>query len=239
MNRLIYADMYKTFHRDLYYMVLILLPALAITLVLAVIRGGNAGTMTGAYDVAPQLLQYPLAVLPLLTQMTIGEEFHERTIKNTIEYGTSRNVYFSSKLISTLILGMILLVAVYAAYFCTAYITLPQGRGVSAELMSSTFVRIGAACAIYAAAAAMSMFLLTVFNKNIMSIFVYYGAIYVTGLLLQLFHLGELSRYLLNKQISALANNVLDIKTALLVAAVTFIIFAIGGIIALRKKDLA
>lgn len=240
MLKLIRADFYKVFRRPSFYILLTVLPLLAVALVLVAIRGRNAGTMTGAFDVAPNLLTYPGALLPLVTELTLGEELRGRTVKNTIEYGTSRAIYFCGKLISAELLGAILLLLVFGAYFGTAFLSLPQGMGVSSELAGTVFSRIGAAFAVYTAACAFSMFLLVVFHRSTLAIFTYYGGIYLTELFLQLFQLNGLKQYLLNTQLSLLTGeDPPRFGFIFTVAAVTFAIFFAGGLTALKRKDMA
>jgi len=240
MFKLIHAEFYKIFHRPAFYILLTVLPLLAIDLVLIAIRGRNAGTMTGAFDVAPQMLSYPAALLPFVTELTLGEELRDRTVKNTIEYGTGRGIYFVSKLISTILIGMLFILLVYGAYFAAAAFSLPPGKGVSPGLARAIFSRIGTAAAVYTAASAMSIFLLTIFNRSVLAIFTYYGLFYISELFLDVFRLSRLSDYTLHAQISSLTGeDPPNLGFILAVSAVTFLVFSIGGLAVLRKKDLA
>jgi len=240
MLRLIHAEFYKIFRRPAFFILLVTLPLLAIALVLIAIRGRNAGTLTGAFLVAPQLLTYPAALLPLITELTLGEELRERTVKNTIEYGIDRRTYFVSKLISTILLGILFVILVYCTYFATAALSMPLGKGIGTDLLRATFSRVGAATAVYAAASALSLFLLTVLNRSIWAIFTYYGVFYFTDLLLKVFKLGNVSKYLLSTQVSALTGeDQPQFGFILAVSAITFVVFCIGSLIVLQRKDLA
>jgi len=240
MLKLIQAEFYKIFRRLTFFVLLVSLPLLAVALVLIAIRGRNAGTLTGAFLVAPQLLSYPAALLPLITEFTLGEELRERTMKNTIEYGIGRGTYFVSKLISTLLLGILFVVLVYGTYFATAALSMPLGKGIGTELVHATCSRIAAASAVYAAASALSLFLLTGLNRNVSAIFAYYGLFYFTEPLLKAFKLSNGVNYLLSTQVSALTGeDPPQFGFILAVSAVTFAVFCIGSLIVLQKKDLA
>jgi len=239
MLKLIHADLFKVFHRSAFYIMLAVLSGFAAVLVVMMFRDSEV-SISNVYSMAPLLLPYPAALLPIITQFTLGEEYRERTVKNTIEYGTGRGLYFSSKLISTIILGAILTAAVYGVYFGTASIIAPSGEGVASVLAADVFSRIGAAFTVYIAAAAMSMFLLTVFGRSSMAIFAYYGILYFTGPLLMLFHLDNLKPYLLKTQLAVLSGrNTPDFLFILMVSAVTSAVFFAVGLTVLKKKDMA
>jgi hypothetical protein len=239
MFKLIHAEFYKVFRRPTFYILLSSLLFFAVAIVLIAIRGRNAGTVTGAFRVAPTLLTYPAALLPLVTELTLGEELREHTAKNTIEYGTGRNVYFISKLISTILLGMLLLILVYSAYFAAAALSMPLGQGVWPELLQATFSRIGTAFAVFIAASGMSLFLLTLFNRSVLAIFAYYGIFYFTEIIFDAFNFSFGTKYLLSVQVTALTGeDPPQYGFILAVSAVTFLVFFTGSLITLRNKDL-
>lgn len=238
MLKLIHADLYKTFHRAAYYLMIAVCCGLALLLT-AAMRGGSVGTWSGSVVAAASLLTYPAALLPLVTQITLGEEYREHTMKNTLAFGTDRCVLFCSKWVSTVLLGLVLTAAVFAAYFGGAAVALPRDADFSMELVKQFFTRLGAACVVYVAAATMSLFFLVVFNRNTLAIFLYYGAFYLTELLLYLFHAGNGSVYLLKTQLSGIATAANpDMQKAMLITVVTMAVFFSAGLVASRKKDL-
>jgi len=237
MLKLVRADFYKTFHRSAYYLMLAAFSALAAALVF-MMRGGSVGSFAGALALSRELLPYPAALLPLVTQLTLGEEYRERTVKNALEHGAGRGTYFLAKWVSSVLLGLLLAAAVFGAYFGSAALLL--GGGAGAELAKDAFSRIGAACAVYIAAATVSLFLLTVFSRSAAAIFAYYGAFYLSGLLLQLFKQKWALPALLRTQLTnAVSEPAPDYAAVLAVAAVTLAVFFAAGLAATRRKDLA
>ncbi len=238
MLKLIHADFYKTFHRAAYYLILFIFCGFAITIAVQM-RGRDAGSWSGSFLAASQLLIYPVAFLPIITQITLGEEYREHTVKNTLAFGTNRCLLFCSKWVSTVLLGLLLTAAVFAAFFGSAALALPRDVQFSQKLVTDFFARLGAACVVYVAAATMSLFFLVVFNRNTLAIFLYYGAYYFTGLLLMLFHLNGGNKYLLQTQLKGIAGDpVPNLQKAMVISAVTMAAFFVAGVFASRRKDL-
>lgn len=238
MLKLIHADFYKTFHRAAYYLILFIFCGFAITIAVQM-RGRDAGSWSGSFLAASQLLIYPVAFLPIITQITLGEEYREHTVKNTLAFGTNRCLLFCSKWVSTVLLGLLLTAAVFAAFFGSAALALPRDVQFSQKLVTDFFARLGAACVVYVAAATMSLFFLVVFNRNTLAIFLYYGAYYFTELLLMLFHLNGGNKYLLQTQLKGIAGDpVPNLQKAMVISAVTMAAFFVAGVFASQRKDL-
>lgn len=237
MFKLIHADFYKTFHRAAYYMMLLIFCGLAFLFSL-MLRGSSAGTWSGSVGVAVELLFYPPMLLPMITQIVLGEEYREHNMKNTLSFGTDRGLLFSTKWVSSVLLGLILTAAVFGVYFGSSAMLLQHDSAFSQELMRQFLSRLGVACLIYIASVTMSLFFLVLFNRNTLAIFLYYGVFYLTDLLLTLFHLKKVVPYLLKSQLSSIVGepNVL-MQQPILVSLATMAVFFVASLAVSYRKD--
>lgn len=238
MFKLIHADFYKTFHRSAFYLMLLIFCGLALVMAVAM-RGGQAGTWSGSLSVGIVLLSYPPMLLPLITQLVLGEEYQEHTMKNTLSFGTDRGLAFFSKWISSVLLGLILMAAVFGVFFGGAALLLEHDTLFSQELVKQFLRRLGASSLIYIAAVTASLFFYAVFNRNALAIFLYYGAFYLSELLLMLFHLGNASTYLLKTQLDHVTQGAASMQQPILVSLVTMAAFFAAGLAVSCRKDLA
>lgn len=237
MFKMIRADLYKTFHRAYFFIMMLIVSALCVAMVFAM-RGGEYGTWSGAVMTGSALLSYPIFLLPMITQIVYAEEFRDHTLKNTISYGTNRSALYVSKWLTTIVLGVIMTAVVLAFYFGGAALILTKDPGFKWELVREFFVRLAASCSVYVAAISMSVFFIQLFNKSTLAIFLYYGGFYLTEYLLKLCHWSKGIDYLLKTQIFNIGKNPLaNLQTPVVISVITMVIFFLAGIVFFRKKD--
>ncbi len=235
MLKLIHADLYKTFHRAYYFVMMLLISALCVAMVFA-LRGGQYGNWSGSADLAVSMLSYPVLLLPMLTQIVSAEEYHDHTLKNTLSFGTNRAALFVSKWLTAILLGVLLTAVVLAFYFGSSAMLL--SKDASFKGLGEFFIRLGAACSVYAACISMSVCFIALFNRSTLAIFLYYGAFYLTDLLLKLFHLSGGVDYLLKTQINSIcAVPIAQLQTHVVISLVTMAVFFVAGLALFRRKD--
>ena len=238
MAKLIHADFYKTFHRVYFYILAAGLAALCFLMNYAK-RGGMLGNMSSSVQFAVMLLEYPVIILSMVTQIVFSEEFQFHTLKNTASYGTNRTLLFTAKLITSILLCMILAAVVLAAYFGSMFIFLKHDAEFTSSLLNNFFMRLGVSCAVYAACITMSAFFTVLFRRNGLAIFFYYGVFYLMQYFLVLLHLEKFESYLLEAQFATIRKlSVTSFQKPLMVSAVTTLVFFIAGAVAFRRKDL-
>lgn len=236
MLKLIHADLYKTFHRAYYFVMMLLIAALCVTLIFA-LRGGQYGNWSGSTACAISMLSYPIIFLPMLTQIVSAEEFHDHTLKNTLSFGTNRTTLYVSKWVTTVLLGVLLTAVVLAVYFGSSAMLLTKDAAFKG--FGDFFIRLGASCSVYLACISMSVFFIALFNRSTLAIFLYYGVFYLTDLILKLIHLNKGIDYLLKTQINSIcAVPVAQLQKPVVISLVTMAVFFVGGLVIFRKKDL-
>lgn len=237
MLKMIHADLYKTFHRMYFYILMLSVSVLCVVMVFAM-RGGDYGNWSGAVMTGAALLSYPIFLLPMITQIVYAEEFHDHTLKNTISYGTNRTTLYVSKWLTSILLGVIMTVVVLAFYFGGAALFLTKDPTFKWELVREFFIRLSASCAVYVAAISMSVFFIQLFNRSTLAIFLYYAGFYLTEYLLKLCHWSKGADYLLKTQILNIGQNPLaKLQTPVVISIITMAIFFLAGIVFFRKKD--
>lgn len=237
MLKLIYADLYRTFHRAYFFLLTAIVSVLCVVLVFA-LRGGDAGSWSTSVSMGAMLLSYPVLLLPMLTQIIYAEEFRDHTLKNTMSYGTDRTTLYFSKWLTVILLGVVMTAVVLTFYFGSTVLLLTKDPDFHWGLVREFFVRLGFACAVYVAAISMSVFFIQFLNKSTLSIFLYYGCFYLSDLVLKLLHLNKGVDYLLKTQISAIANNpVTELQTPVVISLVTMVFFVLAGTLFFRRQD--
>lgn len=238
MLKLMHADLYKTFHRAYYFVMMLLISALCVTLIFT-LRGGEYGNWSGSAACAASMLSLPVVLLPMITQIVSAEEYRDHTLKNTLSFGTNRTALYVSKWVTTVLLGVLLMVVVLAVYFGSSAMLLPKDAAFKGEIFREFFIRLGAACSVYVACISMSVFFIALFNRSTLAIFLYYGAFYLTDLILKLVHLNKGVDYLLKTQINNIcAVPVAQLQKPIVISLVTMAVFFVGGMVLFRKKDL-
>lgn len=238
MLKMIHADIYKVFHRAYYFVMMLGVCALCVGLIFA-LRGGQYGNWSSSAIFAANLLSYPILLLPMITQIVSAEEYHDHTLKNTMSFGTNRSVLFVSKWLTAILLGVLLTVVVLAIYFGSTSMLLTKDAAFKWEMAREFLIRLGAACSVYIACISMSLFFVALFNRSTLAIFLYYGAFYLTDLLLKLFHLNKGVDYVLKTQINDIIGKpIAQLQAPIVISLVTMVVFFAAGLAIFRRKDL-
>lgn len=238
MLKLIHADFYKVFHRAYYFVMMLGICALCVGLIFA-LRGGQYGNWSGSSIMAISLLNFPIILLPMMTQIISAEEYHDHTLKNTLSFGTNRTALYVSKWVTAILLGLLLTVVVLAVYFGSTSMLLTKDAAFKWDVAREFFIRLGAACSVYIAGISMSLFFVALFNRSTLAIFLYYGAFYLTDLLLKLLHLNKGIDYLLKTQISDIMSKpISQLQTPVVISLITMVVFFAAGLAIFRRKDL-
>lgn len=237
MFKLMHADLYKTFHRAYFFVMMLCISALCVGMIFA-IRGGSYGNWTNSAMLGVSLLSYPIIILPMITQIVSAEEYRDHTLKNTLSFGTNRAALYASKWLTTILLGVLLTVVVLAVYFGSSALLLTKDAAFSGKVLNEFFIRLGASCSVYVACISMSVFFIALFNRSTLAIFLYYGGFYLTDLILKLFHLGKGADYLLKTQIADIASKpIAQLQTPVTISLITMAVFFLAGMAIFRRKD--
>ena len=234
------CDLYKIFHRFYFYVLTLALGGLCILINVVLLNPqGTPAPLSLSWQFLANLLSYGLFLLPMLTEIVLAEENREHTMKNAVSFGMARNTLFLSKFLTSVVLGIILIAAILVFYGGSSLMLLPKDADFTAELVRQLFAKIGAACAVYVAALAVSAFFSILLRRNSLFIFAYYGAIFLTGYLFKLLKISFLNRYLLKSQFTDIlsAQSLNQMQTPFLVAAATLVVFTVCGLLVFKRQD--
>jgi ABC-2 type transport system permease protein len=240
MLNLIRADLYKSFHRVYFYIVLAILAGLAVFL--NAVLASSHTTAESALSMAGQLLVYPLFVICALADITTAEENKEHTLKNTVACGTPRLKLYLAKNVSTAILGLVAAALTVAVYVASAFILMPSDGGFK-ELAADFAPRLGIALLLYVAACALATLLGFLIKKNALFTISYFGLLVVPTLILKLLGLvnpvfGKLSDVTLYRQAQLVAS-VPDtqLMSIVLVALAHILVFTVAGLLLFKHQE--
>lgn len=241
MLKMIRADLYKVFHRPFFYLLLAGMAVLAFLVNFSLSRLSEGNTVYNSWMVVlTYFLSWPVLLIPVLIDLVGAEEYKEHTLKNSISYGMNRTKLYCSQLSVSAILGILVGAVALGAYCGSSLLLLRQDPSFTGVFAADFFRRVGVCCLGYAASIPIAAFLGVMLQKNSLFVFAFYAAVYLPQLLLNLFHLSDLSKYfLLMPQFSRIAAG--TSQQMLISAAVFFataVFFGILGIAFFRKKDI-
>lgn len=243
MLKLIHADLYKTFRRPLFYVFLMGMAVLAVSVNLSISRMATveARTVTSSWGVVlAYFLSWPMLLMPVLVDLVSAEEYKEHTLKNSVASGLNRTKLYLSKAATATVLGVVLGVVALGAYCGSSLLLLRWDPAFTAAFAADFFRRVGVSCIGYAAAIPLAAFLAMLLQKNSLFVFAYYGALVLPQLLLQIAHVPELSGvFLMMPQFNRIAaGSISQMQVSAAVFAVTAFVFLLSGVLLFRKKDI-
>ena len=242
MLKMICADLYKTFRRPFFYLLLAGMAVLAFAVNFSISRmGSEAITVTGSWVlVLGYFLSWPMLLMPILVDLVLAEEYKEHTLKNSVSFGLNRTGLYLSKTLSATVLGVLLGAVALGAYCGSAMLLLPWGPDFTGAFAGDFFRRVGISCIGYAAAIPMAAFLAMLLQKNSLFVFAYYGALALPQLLLRIARVPELAgRFLMMPQFGFIAGGtVQQMQVSTGIFLITAGVFLIAGISLFRKKDI-
>lgn len=238
MLKLIHADLYKVFHRLYFYILAAALAALCIMVNVALRTSGQYANTSFSWMFAISLLSMPVFIMPMLTDIVSAEEFKDHTIKNTLSFGTNRTALYLSKVITSVILGLILMAVVLAVYCGSSFIFLPKDAKFTSDVVREFFIRVAASSSVFIACIAMAVFFTILFRHGSLAIFIFYGAFYLTEYLFKLLRISQLNNYTLKTQIGQIIQSpVAQLQTPVLISLITMAAFLVVGVAVFRKRD--
>lgn len=238
MFKLIRADFFRLFHRAYVYVLLGGLAGLSILINVTLMHSEDYASAVFSWELLLNYLMFPMMLLPMLTDVVFGEEFKEHTLKNTVAHGANRVELYLAKLISSELLGL-LLAAVTAGVYCgSSLLFLHRDAQFTEQFVREFFERFGAACVLYMAGVALAVLLTALFRKSSLSLFAYYGVVFLLRYLFSLLRVSVLNKYLLITQFSAVAGGPMqEVQTAVVIGAVSFAVFAVAGPVLFLRQD--
>jgi hypothetical protein len=239
MLKLIHADLYKVFHRAYFYVLSLIVLGLSLVLIFGLHNSSAPfNSASSAIQLATECITYPILLLPCLTDIVMHEEYREHMVKNTLSYGTNRFLLYSAKVLTSVILGVIMMAVALIVYCGSASLILQHDAKFTPLLFREFFARLAAACVVYIACLAMAAFFSTLFSNNALWIFLFYVAFYMSDLLLKLFRLSGGIDYLLKIQVTNIIKNpVSQLTTPIAISLVTLAVFFVAGAVLFRRKD--
>lgn len=240
MLKLIRADLYRIFHRPFFYCLLCGMAVLAFFVNFSLAHVSSSNTVTSSWMVIlVYFLSWPVLLMPLLIDLVGAEEYKEHTLKNSVSYGFNRMKLYSSQLIVSTILGVIVGAVALGAYCGGSVLFLKQDVSFTAAFASDFFQRIGVSFIGYVAAIPIAAFLAVILQKNSLFVFAFYAFMFMPQYILKLIRMPQLSNYLLMTQFGRISTgSVEQMMSSCFVFLGTGILFSILGILFFRKKDI-
>ncbi|MCH4239165.1 MAG: ABC transporter permease [Oscillospiraceae bacterium] len=239
MLKLIHADLYKVFHRTYFYILTLIVAALSLVIVFALHGSAQSSKVSVAFQFAFQYVSLAVMILPCLTDIVLNEDFREHTMKNTLSYGTGRLALYASKMVASIILGVLMMAVVLAVYVGGSMVVLSHDAGLTSTFVNEFMMRMGTAGVVFIASLAMASFFSTLFHHNSLWIVFFYGGFFFTDLLLKLFRLSGAVPYLLKSQLTVASGQPVDqLLKAVVISLVTLVVFFAAGAEIFCKKDI-
>lgn len=261
MTNYIKSECYRTLRTKWVYGIaailsgLILLYHLAVWLLAAFTPDFRYGTASFSYsNLVSQPMIYCLAAF-LITAVLYEGEHRYGTCKNAVAYGISRTNIFLGKCIVSLAACFAILVPVMAVYITSASLFLPKGGPVT---LLDLLMEIPAVSLVAVSALVLGVFVLEMFDRNIIGILVWYLILF--GIPKVLFLLSMKLEFLSSaafwmpanffsnafspqmavrmSECSVIWDTPLGMAKCLAAGAIGIFLFGILGILALRKKDI-
>ena len=205
MIKLIRADLYKTFHRAYFYVMLLCLAGLAVVINLYLFRPAGSSVSTSWTMVIGYLLPYPAFLMPMLVDIVTAEEIKEHTMKNTLSFGTGRVQLYISKVITSILLGILLGAVAIGLYCGSSALFLAHDAAFTDTMIRDFFGRVAAACTVYLAGIAASTFFAILLKRNSLYIFAYLLFLFLPQYLLRICRVPQFIDYMLIPQFNLLA----------------------------------
>lgn len=241
MLKLIHADLYKTFRRPFFYLLLLGMAVLAFSVNLSISRlPAESATVTNSWGlVLAYFLSWPVLLMPILVDLVSAEEYKEHTLKNSLSFGLDRALLYCSKAVTAILLGAVLGAVTLGVYCGSSLLLLNHDAAFTSAFAADFFRKVGVSCIGYAAAIPLAAFLAMLLQKNSLFVFAFYGAIVLPQLLLQLVRMSQLTRFLVMPQFSLIAKGgIPQMEFSAAVFVVTAFLFLLSGALLFRKKDI-
>lgn len=223
------AELYRNFNRLYFWLYTLIIAAIA---ALLVIPANGHIKFTSLFEIAAQMAGIGIYLLLPIVDMVTGEEQKNRTLKNIISFGISRNKLVLSKIISTIILGLISLVIILGALFISGAVFMGVGSDFSLSILNTFILKFLVYIVLWIAALSIGTFFALFFKNNTMFSFMYAGLFIFTSKIVKLLTMfvsdkfENVKKILITTQFEKLASG--NNYTFSLLVGVVYIIVFIG-----------
>jgi hypothetical protein len=246
MLKLIKAELYKTFNRAYYYVFICCTVFFIGSLYAGIYLTKVPITVYNLMAMGVNTLKTPVFLILMIVSTITNEEIKEKTLRNTLSFGVSRNSLYMAKLITSIILATISAVIILAVFVGGAYILFKPGSELTPMFVKDFFLRILYAVPMYTAAIAISALLGFVIKSEMVYAFSYLGLFVAVKPVIQLlcYFISDKFIYIYNILISTRLSMLGDMKTGGIDSLTTVIlgiaytvIFTAIGIVVFRRQE--
>lgn len=164
MINYIKAELYRNFHH-VYFWTWTGVFAISSILLNILFRAGNSTTQAQLLGTSLMALPLPIYIVLCYIDMTSAEEQKNKTMKNVLSFGLSRNKFVLSKLIVSIILSFLGAFIIMGAFYGSGALLFKAGKDFSMVL--PIFIKsLVAALPLWIAAVSIGLFLSIAFSSN-------------------------------------------------------------------------
>lgn len=227
MLNYIKAELYRNFNRLYFWLYTLIIAAIAALLVIPM--NGHI-KFTSLFEFVPQMAGMGIYLLLPMIDMITGEEQKNRTLKNIVSFGISRNKLVFSKIISTILLGLISVVIILGALFISGAVVIGVGTDFSLSIVGTFLLKFLVYIVLWIAALSIGTFFALFFKNNTMFSFMYAGVFIFTSKIIKLLTMlvsdkfEHVNKFLITTQFEKVATGN-DLTFSLLVGIVYIIVF--------------
>ncbi|GAA0761115.1 ABC transporter permease [Clostridium sartagoforme] len=244
MLNYIRADIYRNLNRKYFWIYTGIIAAMSVLVtVLFKISSIPDKNFNLVLDIATQAFTLPIYLVGVFVEMATSDEQKNKTFKNVVSFGVTRNTIAISKVITAVILSMLSAFIILTAFSISGLIFL----GGPSDFLSEFLIRFALASVLWIAAISIGTFISLVFNSSNISAFVYFGIFLMTKNIIAILSLlvwekfSYLNNYLISTKLNILASEPLTIENigpAILVGVVYTVVFTGLSMLYLRKKEI-
>lgn len=176
MRNYIKAELYRNFNRVYFWGMTLGVAAFALFGVIMIKIGFTNGVSYNMlFEFGVQNLILPVFLVSMIIEMVTSEEIKNKTLKNVVSFGFSRNKLVLSKLMVSVILSIISAIIILAVYFGSGAILFGSGPDFSLSIVKDFGLRLLAAVPLWIGAISVGNFLSFVIKNNTAFAFTYAG----------------------------------------------------------------
>lgn len=176
MRNYIKAELYRNFNRVYFWGMILGVAAFTLFGVIMIKIGfANSVSYKMLFEFGIQNFLLPVFIVSMIIEMVTSEELKNKTLKNVVSFGFSRNKLVLSKLIVSVILSIISAIIILVVYFGSGAILFEIGPDFSLSIVKDFILRLLAAVPLWIGAISVGNFLSFVIRNNTASAFTYTG----------------------------------------------------------------
>lgn len=198
------------------------------------------------FEAIVNLLIAGVFLVTAFIDMITGEENKNLTIRNVVSFGMNRSKIVLSKIITTTILSLILILIAITVFVGSGFILFGIGTGLKISL-SNYFIRFGVATVLWISAISIGTLLLAVIGNSTLAAFFYAGIFLIISPAVQIVmmitkkNLDFIYNNLITtrlKMLSSAAISSHDLRVSLLLGAIYTVIFVALSIIFFNRQEI-